>query len=254
MAEGIQEGMHACSSSTCFVSSNQQLMHIKRICPTRCSTRQSGLSGMMCKLGIILLSDLPAVWVKAPNAGDVQSVRNKTGSGAEDSKSILHAALEIDGRGFFKVLCRAGDLSNAKAEHDGLGDHLVVKDEVVGVLKDGKSLKQLSRECAKAGVVFRQLDAQKEILKGGEESVGDVLIERHSALEGATAENAGAEDHVVDAACDHACHGWNKGGRVLVVRMDHHHDVGTCGQSLAIAGLLVAAIAVVCVVDECLHA
>ena len=37
---------------------------------------------------------------------------------------------------------------------------------------------------------------------------------------------------------------------VLIVGVDHHHDIGAGGQRLAIAGLLVAAIAVVAFVDK----
>ena len=34
-----------------------------------------------------------------------------------------------------------------EAEHHGLRDHLIVKDEVVGVFKQRERLKQLAREC-----------------------------------------------------------------------------------------------------------
>ena len=58
-------------------------------------------------------------------------MRNEAGSGAEDSKSVFDAALEIDRRGLCKVFGGAGDFSDAEAEHDGLGNHLIVENKVV---------------------------------------------------------------------------------------------------------------------------
>ncbi len=118
----------------------------------------------------------------------------------------------------------------------------------------GSVCKQFAGEGAEAGVVLGELDAEEEVLKCGEQAVGDVLVERHSALERACAENARAEDHVVDAAGDHAGHGGDEEGRVLVVGMNHDDDVGAGGERFAIAGLLIAAVAVIGVVDEGLHA
>ena len=93
---------------------------------------------------------------------DAPTMRNEAGSGTEHSKSIFDAALEIDRGGLFEVLGRAGDFSDAETEHDGLGDHLIVEDEVVGIFEQRERLKQFPRECPEAGVVFRELYAKKE--------------------------------------------------------------------------------------------
>ncbi len=53
---------------------------------------------------------------------------------------------------------------------------------------------------------------------------------------------------------DHAGHGSCKQRRVLVIGVDHDDNIGAGGQSFPVAGLLIAAITVVAVVDEGLQA
>ena len=53
--------------------------------------------------------------------------------GVNDSKPVLHAAAEIDGGGLRKVLRGTGDFGHLEAGIENLRQHLVVKDEVVGV-------------------------------------------------------------------------------------------------------------------------
>ena len=85
--------------------------------------------------------------------------------GSQDFKAIFDAALEVDRGSFFEIFRRAGDLADLEVEHDGLGDHLVVEDEIVGVFEQGEGLQQFPREGAIPGVILRQLDAEEEILK-----------------------------------------------------------------------------------------
>src|SRR5258708_6038161 len=68
-------------------------------------------------------------------------VRDEAGCRRHYSQSIFHAAFEVDGRGFLEVTRRAGDLADAKTEHDRLGKHLIVEDEVVRVFEQWKGLK-----------------------------------------------------------------------------------------------------------------
>ena len=51
-----------------------------------------------------------------------------------------------------------------RPEHDGLGDDLVVEDEVVRVPLERQSLQQVSAVGAQARVVLRQLLAQHQVL------------------------------------------------------------------------------------------
>lgn len=96
---------------------------------------------------------------------------------------------------------------------------------------------------AVAGVVLAELLAHQDVLGEGEQPVGDVLVQGHAALERAAAEDARAEDHGVYAIADHRHHGRDELGGVLVVGVQHHHDVGAQLQGLVVAAFLVAAVA-----------
>ena len=89
------------------------------------------------------------------------------------------------------------------------------------------------------------LAPKKQILKCGQQAVGNVFVERHTALESSAAKNSRPKDYIVYAARDHTCHRRDERGRVLVVGMDHDNDVGAGFKGLAVAGLLVAPITVV---------
>ena len=112
----------------------------------------------------------------------------------------------------------------------------------------------VAAEGAVSGVILGELDPQEQILKRGEQAVGDVFIKRHASAQRGAADNARAENNVIDSVGNHAGHGGYQQRRVLVVRMHHDDHVGAGGQSFAIAGLLIAAIAVVAIMGERLQA
>ncbi len=124
---------------------------------------------------------LPALRIEPREMQEAQFLHGKRDGSAENSNAILDASLKVDRRGLFKILCRAGNLADSKTEHDRLGNHLIVENEVVRILEERQRLKQFARECAEARVVFRKLDSEKDILERGEKAVGDVFIEGHSA-------------------------------------------------------------------------
>ena len=87
-------------------------------------------------------------------------------------------------------------------------------------------LQHRRRERAVAGVELGELDSQQDVLDGGQEPVGDVLVERHAALEGAGAQDPRAEDDVELARGDQPGHRADQLGGVLVVGVEHDDDVG----------------------------
>ena len=99
-------------------------------------------------------------------------------------------------------------------------------------------------------MVFRKLRPQEQILKRGQKPIGHILVQRHSAPERAPSDDSGTQDHIVDAGGHHPGHGRDQERRVLVVGVDHHHDVGAGGECLAVTSLLVATITIVAVVHE----
>src|SRR5450755_1138695 len=106
---------------------------------------------------------------------------------------IFDAAAEVDGRRLIEILGGAGDLAEAEAEMRTLREHLIVKDKVIGILEQGQLGQHFAAEGAVAGVVFGKLDSQKQILKRSEEAVGDVLVERHAAMQCLPSQNARAQ-------------------------------------------------------------
>ena len=64
----------------------------------------------------------------------------KSQCGPEDTETIGYGTAEVDRGGFREVFRGAGDLSDREPEGNRLGEHLVVEDEIVGVLVEGKGL------------------------------------------------------------------------------------------------------------------
>src|ERR1019366_3132550 len=177
-------------------------------------------------------------------------LERKLKRGTEHPQSVLHAAPEIDGGGFLEILGGAGNFADAEPEVNALGEHLVVKNEIVAIFSEGQAGQHLAAESAIAGVILRQLDPQEKVFKSGEQPGGNVLVKGHASAQGGAANDAGTENDVIDAVGNHARHRRCQKRRVLIVGMDHDDDVGAGGQCFAVAGLLIAAIAVVAVVDK----
>ena len=85
----------------------------------------------------------------------------------------------------------------------------------------------LPAEGAVAGVVLGQAQAEGAVLHPGEEAVGHVLPPRHPLLRSPTAALEPRAEHQVGLAPRDGRDDLGHQGRiVLVVGMDHHHDVG----------------------------
>ena len=165
--------------------------------------------------------------------------------GFEDSEAVDAGAAEVDGGGLFEVLGGAGDFADAEAEVSGLGEHLVVEDEVVGEVEEGKALEDGAAPATVAGVVLGDFLREQDVFSQGEEAVGEVFVDGHAADEGSLAKDAGIE-HVVELVVgDHGGHGGDEARSVLVVGVEHDDDVGSTGEGDGVAGFLVAAVATV---------
>src|SRR6266851_7228347 len=169
---------------------------------------------------------------------------------ADDAQAVLHAASEIDRRRFGKVARGAADLADVEPEPDGLHEHLIIENEVVGILLERQRLEKAARKGAIAGVVLRQFVPEQQIFDSRQDAVGNVFPDRHPAGQRADAEDARAQHHVEMSAGDHPRHGRHQPRRVLVVGVDHHHDVRPAPQRLGVAGLLVPAVAAVLLVHH----
>ncbi len=99
---------------------------------------------------------------------------------------------------------------------------------------------------------FRQLAPQEKVLKSGQKTIGHILVCGHPSRKGTASDDAGPQDHVINTEGDHAGHGRNQLRGVLIVRMDHHHDIRPVLQRLLITGFLVPTVSQVPFMPECL--
>ena len=81
--------------------------------------------------------------------------------GGEHIKAVFHASAEIDRRGFLEILGRTGNFTDLKSKVHALREHLVVEDEVVGVLEQGQFSQDFAAECTITGVVLGELDSEE---------------------------------------------------------------------------------------------
>ncbi len=86
-------------------------------------------------------------------------------------------------------------------------------------------------------------------MERGKHAVENILIDRHAALQGAASDNARTQHDVINIESHHAGHSCNQQRRVLIIGVQHDHDVSAFSQGFPIAGLLVASVAVVLVVN-----
>jgi len=140
---------------------------------------------------------------KHPQSHQSQLLHPEKERRLQNPETIDGTAPEIDRRGVREILGGTAQFPDVVAEPGDLGEHLVVEDEVVGVLFLGEIFQYFAGKGPVAGLVLREFLAQEDILDLGEEPVGDKLVERHAAFQGAGAEDAGGEDRIELTKGDH---------------------------------------------------
>src|SRR6476659_8445752 len=116
---------------------------------------------------------------------------------AQDAESVDDGTRKIDLARIVEIFGRARNLADPHAERMRLHEHLVVEYEVLRVGKQRQLGDDAARESAVAGVEFRELRADHQVLHGRECAIRHVLVERHAAVERGVAENPRADDDVV---------------------------------------------------------
>src|SRR5262245_19869524 len=101
-------------------------------------------------------------------------LQNKLHGRREHAQTVPNAPREIDRRRFSKILRRTRDLADAEAEVHALRQHLVVEYEIVRVLEQRQRLEDAAAERSVAGVILRQLRAEKEVLPQGQHAIGHI--------------------------------------------------------------------------------
>src|SRR5664279_5458080 len=177
-------------------------------------------------------------------------VKCKLESRAHYAQTVGDATAKIDGRRLFKILGWTRHFADAKSEVYTLRQHLVVEHKVRRIFQQRQLGQNFAAERPIAGVILGELYAQEQVLEGRQKAVGDVLVQRHAAMQRLAAYDSRPQHHVVHVIGHHACQGGDEQRRVLIIRVDHDDYVGAGGQGLAVASLLVSAIAKVTIVHE----
>ncbi|SPE31675.1 hypothetical protein SBA2_630005 [Acidobacteriia bacterium SbA2] len=133
-------------------------------------------------LVVVIREELLALGIEDSRIDQAHSLQAEFERCGQHAQAVFHATTEVDRGGFREISRRARYLSNAVVHVDDLGQDFVVKNEVVGILFERQASQDLRRKSPVAGVILGQLEIEQQILEESQESVGDVLIERHSAL------------------------------------------------------------------------
>ena len=172
--------------------------------------------------------------------------RNAWSEVVDDAEAVAQRSAEVDRRRLLEVGGGAAHLADLEAGQQDLREHLVVEDEVVGVLEQRQRLEHLAREGAVAGVVLGELGPAQQVLERGEargsRRTCRAACRPRSARPPRMREPSTTSKGPSAIMRDHR---GDQLRRVLVVRVEHHDDVRARPRAPPVAGLLVAAVAAV---------
>ena len=170
------------------------------------------------------------------------------GGDSEAPEAVDGAAAKIDGGRFGEVLGGAADFADHVAMPEGLRDELVVEDEIVGEPIELHFFEQRARIGAITGVIFRQLRSHQNVLRDSQEPIGDVLPPGHAAAQCEPTQDARSHHKIVELVRDHAGQGRYQLRSILIVGVDHNHDICAAFERQPVAGFLIATVAEIFVV------
>ena len=168
----------------------------------------------------------------------------------QHAEAVGHRAAEIDRRCLVEVLGGTADLPEAHPLVLHLREDLIVEDEIVAVFVIIDGLKGSPAVGAVAGVVLGEFLSEQQVLDEREDAVRHVLVDGHPSGHGVLREDARPEAHIIHARCDHRGHGRHEARLVLVIGMEHDHDVGPALEGDVVTTFLIATITLVRVVPH----
>src|SRR6185369_9313203 len=119
----------------CFSQQNISLCSGRQENPTKlsCLTRRPGCSPSV--IGGVARVEFPAFRAEDTKMRQPRFLQGKLQRRREHPEAVGHAAAEVDGGCFFEILGRARYLANAETKVHTLCQHLIVEDEIIGVLE-----------------------------------------------------------------------------------------------------------------------
>ncbi|SRR6266446_4521852 len=101
--------------------------------------------------------------------------------GAKTTETIEYAAAKINRRCIGVVTGRTANFGDGITTPQCLDQHLIIEDEVVGILAEVEALEELPREGPVSRMILGEFGAREGILDEREEAVRHVSPPRHSA-------------------------------------------------------------------------
>ena len=166
-------------------------------------------------------------------------------------QDVLGVPDAVDVADLVAVVRRDRHLDDPLPDVEQLDDDLGVEVEVVRVEREPDPPQRRHRVGAVAAVELGEPGAQQRVLHSGEESVADVLVERHPPAQRAERRHHPAAEHRVGAALlQRREQPRHLLGRVLAVAVEQDDDVEPALDRERVADLLVAAVALVQLVAQ----
>lgn len=166
-------------------------------------------------------------------------------------QAVFDATAEIDAAGFVEVADGHRDVADFESEMDGLGQKLAVEYEVIGVRIEGNGLQDLAPVGSKTTVEVTQVLPEGDILDQRQAAIGDVLPSRHSTGQRfVPGPDARPHDKVASSQSDDFDGHGDGATVILVIGVDHDHDIGAVLKGVPVTRLLVTTVAEVLLVPD----
>src|SRR5574341_295703 len=98
----------------------------------------------------------------------------------ENAQSIDHTGVETRARGLAKIARWHRHLFDAEAQMDGLHEHFLVEDKIIGIEEKRHFLQDAPAESAIARMVLEELLPQDPILHRGQKTITEKFPPRHT--------------------------------------------------------------------------
>ena len=99
-------------------------------------------------------------------------------------------------------------------------------------------------------MILRQFLVEQDVLRECQKTIRDVFVQRHAAFECTIAEDPTAEHHGIHLIANDARHRMDEVRGVLIVGMQHDHDIRPEFEGFSVTALLVSTIALVLFVAD----
>jgi hypothetical protein len=194
-----------------------------------------------CDLAALRLREPRLCEQREADAGAPQRVLR---CGFEVVEPVSNRRPEPDRRRFLEVTHGHRRVGHYEPVPDRLREELRVEAERIAVALERDLLEHLAPVDAEARVELAEVQAVGEVQHDRQHPVEEILPRRHAAAKRfAPRADPVAEDHVADTALDEAHEVRDQRRVVLVVRVQHHDDVGAALERRAVEHLLIAAVA-----------